>query len=308
MNFEYIQSFLAVCEHKSISQASHSLFISQPTLTNRLKKLEDYLNVTLFKRSWEGIELTEQGALFLPHALKMLDKLQDFKSISDQAKDIYSDVFAESLSEKKACFNIGMNNYLVPLYAKQIIKLFVNEYPGVHFKIITGSTKVLLQKLHYGLLDQIIYYHTDTSSHNTSIIKKEEMVIIVHPDDYEAINNDYRLLEKLNKPLYLNSNPTFNKYFPLFESFYKLVNNTQITIIENLNLIRELIYYHQGYAILPESVYDYEFKQYGLKKVFFPSSISYLPILSTYTDNHPKTVEFSDRIENTLTNETTQTN
>ena len=66
--FNDIQNFLAASTCKTINQAAHKLEISQPALSESLKRLEQDVGYILFYRSRSGIELTPSGRSFLPIA------------------------------------------------------------------------------------------------------------------------------------------------------------------------------------------------------------------------------------------------
>lgn len=68
MNIDYIESFLYVVEYKSVHKAANVLFLSQPTISARIKALEESLNVKLFIRTGRQLSLSKEGELFLPYA------------------------------------------------------------------------------------------------------------------------------------------------------------------------------------------------------------------------------------------------
>lgn len=282
MNIEHLKSFLAISKHKSLSQAAQSLYITQPTLSSRMTSLENFLNLKLFERSWKGVELTEHGSLFLPQALKMLDKLDDFTSLSNNFVDLENKPYLDSIDHIKNTFHIGMNNYLVDKYAETMMQVLPVKFPELNFQITTASTKELLKQCHYGVLDYILYYDFNPRFPNTKLMKYEEMVVILNEEDYAAIQQDIKKLEKLQKPLYLNSNPVQENYLSYFQRFQDFLQIDNVRVIENLALIRILIQKGHGYSILPETVYDANFKKEGLYKLNVPYSLTKLPIFSTY--------------------------
>lgn len=85
MNIDHIESFLYVVEYKSIHKAAHVLFLSQPTITARIKALEENLNVKLFIRNGRSLSLSKHGHYFIPHAKQIVDTYRksqlDIKSI-----------------------------------------------------------------------------------------------------------------------------------------------------------------------------------------------------------------------------------
>src|SRR4249919_1785002 len=72
MTLQQLTYFLAAAEHGSFSAAAESLFMSQPSLSEQVRRLEDELGVALFIRLGRGIALTEAGRTFLPHAERTL--------------------------------------------------------------------------------------------------------------------------------------------------------------------------------------------------------------------------------------------
>ena len=73
MNIDHIESFLYVVEYKSIHKAAHALFLTQPTISARIKALESSLGTALFIRKGRSLILTEQGISFIPYAKKIVE-------------------------------------------------------------------------------------------------------------------------------------------------------------------------------------------------------------------------------------------
>jgi DNA-binding transcriptional LysR family regulator len=68
MNIDHMETFLTVCDCKNFSEAAKQLFVPQPTVSNRIRFIEESLGHELFIRSKKGVELTEHGRTFLPYA------------------------------------------------------------------------------------------------------------------------------------------------------------------------------------------------------------------------------------------------
>lgn len=79
MDFEAIRSLIEVKQQKSLSKASKLLHISQPALSKQIQRLEADLEVTVLKRSAQGVELTEAGELFLSRMEPILKQINEVK-------------------------------------------------------------------------------------------------------------------------------------------------------------------------------------------------------------------------------------
>src|SRR3954470_935190 len=76
MTLTQLTYFLATIEHGSFSAAANSLLMSQPSLSEQIRRLEAELGVPLFVRAGRGVELTDAGRLFQPHAERTLAEAQ----------------------------------------------------------------------------------------------------------------------------------------------------------------------------------------------------------------------------------------
>ena len=81
MTVEMIKTFITLAETRSFSRTADILFVSQPTVSVRLKAMEDELKFPLFVRSNKQVELTPMGLQFFPYAMQMFRSMaacQDF--------------------------------------------------------------------------------------------------------------------------------------------------------------------------------------------------------------------------------------
>jgi len=76
-NIRHLRAFREVAHLRSINKASKSVYLSQPAITQAIAKLEKQLTVSLFDRHAEGMDITDQGALFLERVESALDHLKE---------------------------------------------------------------------------------------------------------------------------------------------------------------------------------------------------------------------------------------
>lgn len=141
MELRQIRYFLKAKELLNFTEAANHLFISQSTLSQQIKQLEDELGIPLFNRIGKRITLTEAGAVFSEYAEKSLLKSQEgFLALRD-LKDLKT-------GELTIGVTYGMRSTLI----EALIRFSV-QYPGVRVNIVFGTTSELIEKLTHLELD-----------------------------------------------------------------------------------------------------------------------------------------------------------
>ncbi|MDQ2087243.1 selenium metabolism-associated LysR family transcriptional regulator [Herbivorax sp. ANBcel31] len=142
MEFSRVKIFVAVAQKKSFSKAADMLFISQPTVTSNVQKLESELGIKLFNRKNKNISLTEGGMLFYRYALELVNiysKAEHALSIYKKGIEGVMEIYASTIPEQ----------YLLPY----IVKGFKEKYPLVHFSIRHKDSKKVLDKILSGTIN-----------------------------------------------------------------------------------------------------------------------------------------------------------
>jgi LysR family transcriptional regulator, hydrogen peroxide-inducible genes activator len=145
MEMHQIRYFLAVCDHGSFTRAAQFSYISQPSLTQAIKKLEDELGGELFTRDRSGCLLTSLGRLVEPNFRKIYKE-----AISTKADAIRFTQLNNIPLRIGLMATIGSQR-LSPVFAH-----YQQEFPNIEFELIVDSESVLLQQLEADLLDLVI--------------------------------------------------------------------------------------------------------------------------------------------------------
>ena len=133
MNYQSARIFLAIAEHRSLSAAADALYLSQPSVSSYLGRLEEELGVRLFlrQRGRNGITLTPEGERLLPVARELLlveQHLQEFRDSCKQkvlrigAGDSVREYLISPVVEKlRQMFpSVELQQYAIPAYASDI--------------------------------------------------------------------------------------------------------------------------------------------------------------------------------------------
>ena len=140
------KTFYLVAKYKSFTKASQELFISQPAVTQTIKKLEDQLNIELFNRSANGkITLTAAGEVVYYYAEKIFNLAVANKTVVEQARDASFEVI-----------NIGVPTHIGSFYLVKYLKMFNEKYPNVKFNIINKKSDEMIIMLKKSELDVVI--------------------------------------------------------------------------------------------------------------------------------------------------------
>ncbi|MED4599434.1 LysR family transcriptional regulator [Paenibacillus validus] len=136
MEIHQLEYFLAVEKYKNFSAASLEISISQSTLSQQIKKLEEELGVKLFVRHPRSVRLTPAGEEFLVHARTIVAEIK--QSLETVQKYTNFD---------KGNFKIGAFPHAEYLGLSKIIIDFIRCYPGIHVEVHSASTDDLLKEL-----------------------------------------------------------------------------------------------------------------------------------------------------------------
>lgn len=88
MTLQQLRYVVAAARHGSFSAASEALFLSQPSLSEQVRRLEDELGVPLFTRVGRGLVLTEAGRRFLPEAERVLDAAEYAREVAAEVREL----------------------------------------------------------------------------------------------------------------------------------------------------------------------------------------------------------------------------
>ena len=142
MTITQLHYVLAVAEHQNFTKAAQKVFVTQPTLSMQIQKLEDELDVLIFDRSKKPIELTETGKKIVQQARKIVNESDRIKDIVDQQKGFVGGLF-----------RLGIIPTVMPTLLPMFLTNFIKKYPKVKLKIEELHTEAMIEKLKDGHLD-----------------------------------------------------------------------------------------------------------------------------------------------------------
>lgn len=142
MTITQLNYVLAVAEHKNFTKAAEHSFVTQPTLSMQIQKLEDELGIKIFNRNKKPIELTQVGIKIVSQAKNIVNESDRISDIIDQEKGFIGGEY-----------KIGIIPTIMPTLLPLFIKTFIQKYPKVNLKIKELTTKEIIKQLNEGQLD-----------------------------------------------------------------------------------------------------------------------------------------------------------
>lgn len=164
IDLELYRVFYTVAKNKHMTKASEELHISQPAISQSIKKLEDQLGGTLFLRSNKGMELTNEGEMFFDYVKGALELINNAEKEFTSFKEL-----------TKGEIKIGASTTLTKLILMDTIKKIHKDYPNIKINITNDLTKDLLIDLEKGKLDFVIYNDGEKKNSNIETTKIKEI-------------------------------------------------------------------------------------------------------------------------------------
>lgn len=142
MTLTQLGYILAVDRCRNFAQAAKESFVTQPTLSMQIQKLEDYLQIIIFDRSKTPVEPTPMGKKVLEHARKVMQASQQLEELS---KSLRGEIAGE--------FILAVIPTLAPYILPLFVQKFVEEHPSVELKIYEQQTDEIIKHLKEGKID-----------------------------------------------------------------------------------------------------------------------------------------------------------
>ncbi len=145
MTITQLYYVIAVAENQNFTKAAEKCFVTQPTLSMQIQKLEDQLDVLIFDRSKKPIELTEVGKKIVNQARNIVNESNRIQDIVDQQKGFIGGEF-----------KLGIIPTVMPTLLPMFLKNFIKKHPKVKLKIEELTTEEIITRIKDGHLDAAI--------------------------------------------------------------------------------------------------------------------------------------------------------
>jgi LysR family hydrogen peroxide-inducible transcriptional activator len=178
MTIQQLEYIIAVDKHRHFGHAAESCFVTQPTLSAQVSKLERELDIILFDRTKMPVIPTEIGVQVIEQA----------KRVVSESKGIY-ELLSQLKGDVSGVIKLGIIPTLAPYLLHRFIRSFLEKYPNVKLQVEENVTEEILRKLKNDELDLGIVV---TPLSEPGIVEKP----IFYEKFYTYISRGHKLLEK----------------------------------------------------------------------------------------------------------------
>ena len=158
-----------VYKERSFTKAAQNLYISQPSLSARIKKMEVIIGEPLFDRSTTPLQLREVGKVYIEAA-------EEITQIEQRVENYINDL----AGLKTGNLAVGASTLFAAYVVPSLITQFNQKFPDVHIQLIEGNTAELEEMLGSNALDFVIdNYHYDSILYNKELYCEENILLAV---------------------------------------------------------------------------------------------------------------------------------
>lgn len=170
MEIQQLRYIVALSQTLNFRKASERVHVTQPTLSQQIKKLEEELGKPLFERNARNVRLTPEGEIFIPYAMRILKEMKSgLESVQDESDELAGTV------------RIGAIPTICPYLIPRLITQLSKHAPNIRLDLFEETTSVVLDSLKSSKLDMaVLALPVDVSGISTVPIGIEHYYLAVH--------------------------------------------------------------------------------------------------------------------------------
>lgn len=256
MHLGQLEAFVEVARRRSVSRAAEALFVTQPALTARLKRLEQEVGADLLVRTGRGVRLSEAGRAFLPYARRSLDAVED-------GRRLVADVARGGSGQLAIGAAPAVSTYVLPV----VLERFHAAFPGVQLAVRTGHSEevlelVLAEQVEVGLIRAL--RHPEIAS---IPLYEDELVLVTGPEHPFAARGEIGVGEVGEERLILFDRTS--SYHEVTSAFFRQagVSPRGAMELDNIDAAKKMVRQGLGVALLPQTAVAEELAAGTLRRV-----------------------------------------
>lgn len=244
-----LRYLVAVAEHQGFTRAAEALCVSQPTLSQQIKQLEEALEVQLLDRSGRTVRLTDAGEVYLRHARRALGELEAGKRAIHEVQDL-----------SRGTLRLGMTP-ITEYLTTPILDWFTARYPGIAIRAMEMAQDDIEAGVANDEIDVGIVFSSTLStparsaeieSHTLFVEGLNLAVVREHPMAMRTAPVSADELARLPLAL-LSGKFALRRHFDLYCVEHNITPNIAIET-NSVNMIVQTVAFGRHATVLPDSI------------------------------------------------------
>lgn len=246
MELRDLKSFIEVADHNSFTHAAEHSYLTQPSLSRAVKKIEEELGVELFDRSTRHLYLTDAGRIVYQQSLKAIQALSELNILLEDLRNIATGEI-----------RIGIPPLIGTLFFPKIAQAFYKKYPQVTLELVELGAKLIGKLVEDSKIDVgIVVLPANEEKFNIHPLIQDEFFLFLHKEHRLAQRSSVTLTDLRDEKFIL-----FQKDFTLHDLIIQECEREGFTPTisyrsSQWDLIIELVASKLGITLLPKSIYD----------------------------------------------------
>ena len=237
MNIRDFEYLIAIDELKSFVKASKKCFISQPALSQQVKKIEEQLGFNIFERDRKNTITTKKGKEVIKHAKSIVNCSQRIKDLNNDNKSL----------------RIGLIPTICPYLLPHIINSLQQDFPKVKFYFLELKTADIIKKLQEGEIDMgiIAYFEEliDEKMHYSKLYDEEFLLAL--PKSSNLTLRDFPKIMQDKQLILLEEGNCMSDNIKNICSIYSQ-NSFSDFYATNIETVKNMVKINNGAALLPK--------------------------------------------------------
>ncbi|MGK5721840.1 LysR family transcriptional regulator, partial [Proteus mirabilis] len=229
MNISQINAFLLLANGFNVTETAKQLFCTQPSISIKIRKLEEELQTTLFERINNRLYLTPQGKVYQKYASQLINLI---KSSSEHIRQ-FDD-------PSKGNIKFGASHFVGVYLLPKIMVQFKNLFPLVNLSMDISSSMQLIHKLDTHELDFLImsdHIYLDPNEYKINTFLIDPLVLICSPEHWLARKKHCKFSDIESENFLMKPNHSATRDFLLDkinENNIKIKNTIEINSLEGI--------------------------------------------------------------------------
>lgn len=166
---------LTILKEGSFSKAAEALYVSQPSLSATVKRIEEKIAAPLFNRSTNPVSLTEVGAEYVRCATEIEATEKNFERFLE-----------DNLNLTSGKIRIGGSSFFSAYVLPRMISEFNKIYPKITIELYEDNTRNLIDKVQVGKIDLVIDNSSEKFENISTVKYSEEILLLAVPSSFEV--------------------------------------------------------------------------------------------------------------------------